>query len=123
MLNQKAKKNKGTVIAYWVIVAALLAVIICIKPVMAAEETMWDRFSTIMNDFYGKLLGISTIVAVSMAAIALIIRMVSKNQTHCYNVDYPEFYRIDCGIHTAAYRRWKLWRVIRRRSYDTRLDI
>ena len=78
MLNQKAKKNKGTVIAYWVIVAALLAVIICIKPVMAAEETMWDRFSTIMNDFYGKLLGISTIV--SMAAIALIIRMVSKNQ-------------------------------------------
>ena len=80
MLNQKAKKNKGAVIAYWVIVAALLAVIICVKPVMAAEETVWDRFSSIMNDFYGKLLGISTIVAVTMAAIALIIRMVSKNQ-------------------------------------------
>ena len=80
MLNQKAKKNKGAVIAYWVIVAALLAVIICVKPVMAAEEKVWGRFSSIMNDFYGKLLGISTIVAVTMAAIALIIRMVSKNQ-------------------------------------------
>lgn len=80
MLNQKTKKNKGAVIAYWLIVVALLAIIICIRPVMAAEETMWDRFSTIMNDFYGKLLGISTIVAVTMAAIALIIRMVSKNQ-------------------------------------------
>ena len=41
MLNQKAKQNKGSVIAYWLIVAALLAVIICIRPVMAAEETMW----------------------------------------------------------------------------------
>lgn len=80
MLNQEAKKNKGAVIAYRVIVAALLAVIICVKPVMAAEETVWDRFSSIMNDFYGKILGISTIVAVTMAAIALIIRMVSKNQ-------------------------------------------
>lgn len=70
MLNQKAKQNKGAVIAYWLIVAALLAFIISIRPVMAAEETVWDRFSAIMNDFYGKLLGISTIVAVTMAAIA-----------------------------------------------------
>ena len=33
-----------------------------------------------MNDFYLKLLGISTIVAVTMAAVALIVRMVSRNQ-------------------------------------------
>lgn len=80
MLNQKAKRSKGTVIAYWLIVAAIIALIICIRPVMAAEETVWDRFSSIMKDFYGKLIGISTIVAVTMAAIALIVRMASKNQ-------------------------------------------
>lgn len=80
MLNQKAQKSKGMVIAYWVMVAAAIALVVCIRPVMAAEETVWDRFSVIMKDFYGKLIGISTIVAVTMAAIALIIRMVSKNQ-------------------------------------------
>ena len=33
-----------------------------------------------MKDFYGKLVAISTIVAVTMAAVALIVRMVSRNQ-------------------------------------------
>lgn len=79
MVKQK-EKRKGVVFAYWVLVALAVAALICVKPVFAAEETVWDRFSSIMNDFYGKLLGISTIVAVTMAAIALIIRMVSKNQ-------------------------------------------
>ena len=45
-----------------------------------ATENMWDRFSAIMRDFYGHLIGISTIVAVTMAAVALIVRMVSRNQ-------------------------------------------
>ncbi len=54
--------------------------LITIEPVFAAQETMWDRFSTIMKDFYGKLVAISTIVAVTMAAVALIVRMVSRNQ-------------------------------------------
>lgn len=49
--------------------------------VFAAEEvTLWSRFKDIMKDFYLKLLGISTIVAVTMAAVALVIRMVSRNQ-------------------------------------------
>lgn len=43
-------------------------------------ETMWDRFGTVMRDVYGHLIGISTIIAVTMAAVALIIRMVSRNQ-------------------------------------------
>ena len=43
-------------------------------------DTIWDRFSAIMQDVYGKIVGISTIVAVTVAAIALIIRMVSRNQ-------------------------------------------
>ena len=42
--------------------------------------TIWDRFSTIMQDIYGQLVAISTIVAVTVAAIALIVRMVSRNQ-------------------------------------------
>lgn len=43
-------------------------------------ETMWDRFGTVMLDVYGHLIGISTIIAVTMAAVALIIRMISRNQ-------------------------------------------
>lgn len=43
-------------------------------------ETIWDRFSAIMQDIYGQLVAISTIVAVTVAAIALIVRMISRNQ-------------------------------------------
>lgn len=42
--------------------------------------TLWSRFSDIMKDIYGEVIGISTIVGVTVAAIALIIRMVSRNQ-------------------------------------------
>jgi hypothetical protein len=61
---------------YWSLVGAASAMILSVQPVMA--ETIWDRFSTIMRDIYGQLVGISTIVAV--AAIALLVRMVSRNQ-------------------------------------------
>lgn len=63
---------------YWSLVGAASATIISVQPVMA--ETIWDRFSTIMRDIYGQLVGISTIVAVTVAAIALLVRMVSRNQ-------------------------------------------
>ena len=33
-----------------------------------------------MKDVYGQIVGISTIVAVTVAAVALVIRMVSRNQ-------------------------------------------
>lgn len=79
MLGQE-KKNKVWVILYWTLVALSAVMLITIEPVFAAQETMWDRFSTIMKDFYGKLVAISTIVAVTMAAVALIVRMVSRNQ-------------------------------------------
>ena len=36
--------------------------------------------SAIMQDIYGQIVAISTIVAVTVGAIALIIRMVSRNQ-------------------------------------------
>lgn len=54
------------------------------QPVLAEDaavgENIWRRFSTIMQDVYGELVAISTIVAVTVASIALIIRMVSRNQ-------------------------------------------
>lgn len=80
MLKQERRKGKPKV-WYWTIVAVMLAVLLCIQPTFAAEtETIWDRFSTIMRDFYGKIVAISTIVAVTMAAVALIVRMISRNQ-------------------------------------------
>ena len=64
--------------AYWSLVGTASAMIVSMQPVFAA--TIWDRFSTIMQDIYGELVGISTIVAVTMAAVALIVRMISRNQ-------------------------------------------
>ena len=63
---------------YWSMVGIASAMILSLQPVMA--ETIWDRFSTIMQDIYGQLVAISTIVAGTVAAIALIVRMVSRNQ-------------------------------------------
>lgn len=46
----------------------------------AATDTIWSRFSTIMADVYGELVGISTIVAVTAASVALLVRMISRNE-------------------------------------------
>jgi len=46
----------------------------------AAADTMWTRFSTIIADVYGQLVGISTIVCVTAAAVALLVRMISRNE-------------------------------------------
>lgn len=64
--------------AYWSFVGTASAMIVSLRPVMAAN--IWDRFSTIMQDVYGELVAISTIVAVTMAAVALLVRMISRNQ-------------------------------------------
>ena len=64
--------------AYLSLVSMASAMLISLQPVMA--DTIWNRFSTIMKDVYGQLVGISTIVAVTAAAIALIVRMISRNQ-------------------------------------------
>ena len=46
----------------------------------AAADTIWSRFSTIMADVYGELVGVSTIVAVTAASVALLVRMISRNE-------------------------------------------
>lgn len=56
-----------------------MLLMVSLQPVFAAD-TIWTRFSDIMRDVYSQLLGVSTIVAVTVAAIALIVRMISRNQ-------------------------------------------
>ncbi len=76
---KQIKRGGGRIqTAYWSLVSMASAMLISLQPVMA--DTIWNRFSTIMKDVYGQLVGISTIVAVTAAAIALIVRMISRNQ-------------------------------------------
>ena len=77
MVKQLSRSDKLKTI-YWSLVATTSAMLISIQPVMA--DTIWNRFSTIMKDIYSQVVTISTIVAVTVAAIALIVRMVSRNQ-------------------------------------------
>ena len=63
---------------YWSLVAVTSALIISLQPVFA--EDIWTKFTNIMKDIYGKLVGISTIVAVTAASVALLVRMISRNQ-------------------------------------------
>lgn len=78
MVKQIKKSRERMKTAYWSLVGMASAFLISLQPVMA--DTIWDRFSTIMKDVYGQLVGISTIVAVTAAAIALLVRMISRNQ-------------------------------------------
>ncbi len=71
-------KNGRLQTAYWSLVGMVSAALVSVQPVMA--DTIWERFSTIMRDVYGEIVAISTIVAVTVAAIALVVRMVSRNQ-------------------------------------------
>lgn len=65
--------------AYWSLVGTASAMLVSMHPVLAADN-IWSRFSKIMQDIYGELVAISTIVAVTMAAVALLVRMMSRNQ-------------------------------------------
>ena len=80
MLKQE-RGRKSMLAIYWTVIGFVAAMIVVMTPVFAAEsETIWDRFSSVMRDVYGQIVTISTIVAVTMAAVALIIRLVSRNQ-------------------------------------------
>ena len=49
----------------------IYSALLMIQPAMAADETLWTKFSGMMSEIYGELLGVSTIVAVTAATIAL----------------------------------------------------
>lgn len=79
MVRRFKQGKKRLIGAYWSMVGVVSGWILTITPVYAAD-TIWSRFSTIMKDLYSEIAGISTIVGVTAAAIALIIRMISRNQ-------------------------------------------
>lgn len=79
-MNRLLGKGNKLQTVYWSVVAAMSGYILSINPTMAADNTIWARFSSIMKDVYGEIVAISTIVAVTVAAVALVVRMVSRNQ-------------------------------------------
>lgn len=64
---------------YWSVVSTGMALMLTLQPVFASN-TIWTKFSDIMKDIYGQLIGISTIIAVTAAAVALLVRLMSRNQ-------------------------------------------
>lgn len=79
-MTRKIKVHDRLVRLYWFIVAMFVSFMLCVTPVAAADNTIWTQVSAAVKDVYGQILGISTLVAVTAAAVALIVRMVSRNQ-------------------------------------------
>ena len=74
-MNRQLRLRDGKIkTTYWSLVGVVAALLVSTQAVFAAD--MWDRFSMIMKDIYGELVAISTIVAVTVAAIALLKRIV-----------------------------------------------
>ena len=106
--------------AYWALVGIACAMILTVQPVMA--ETIWDRFSSIMQDVYGQLVAISTIVAVTVAAIALIVRMVSRNQRavdEATSSAEADCCHMDCAQYAGIHRSLSAAPHCRRTVYGT----
>ena len=83
MVKTLARGRQYMTDAYWSAVGFASAAMLSIHPVFATgagTSTIWNRFSTILQDIYGQVVAISTIVAVTVGAIALLIRMISRNQ-------------------------------------------
>jgi hypothetical protein len=83
MVKTLARGKQYMTDAYWSAVGFASAAMLSIHPVFATgtgTNTIWNRFSTILQDIYGQVVAISTIVAVTVGAIALLIRMISRNQ-------------------------------------------
>ena len=85
MVKTLARGKQYLTDAYWSAVGMASAAMLTLQPVLATgtgtgTATIWNRFSTLLKDVYGQVVAISTIVAVTVAAIALLIRMISRNQ-------------------------------------------
>lgn len=65
---------------YWSLVAMVASLLISLQPTLAADNTIWTKISEAVQSVYTQILGISTIIAVTAAAIALLVRMISRNQ-------------------------------------------
>ena len=83
MVKQISKGKEFMRSTYWSAVGMATATMLSLQPVLATgtgTATIWNRFSTILKDVYGQVVAISTIVAVTVASMALLIRMISRNQ-------------------------------------------
>lgn len=83
MVKQLTKGKEWLNNTYWSAVGMATATMLTMQPVLATATgtgTIWARFSAILKDVYGQIVAISTIVAVTVAAIALLVRMISRNQ-------------------------------------------
>ena len=117
-MNRQLRLRDGKIkTAYWSLVGVVAALLVSTQAVFAAD--MWDRFSMIMKDIYGELVAISTIVAVTVAAIALLVRMISRNQRAVDeatswlkkdrdHLDHSEFSRLYRCSSAAPHQRRKL---------------
>ena len=56
MVKQLAKGKERLTNAYWSIVGMASVAMLSLQPVMA--DTIWDRFSTILQDIYGQVVGL-----------------------------------------------------------------
>lgn len=79
-LIEKPRKKHVDVgrILYIGFLMSCLAPVLC-TPAYAASGTIWAKATEVMKDVYTQILGISTIVAVVTAAVALIMMNFSKS--------------------------------------------
>ena len=75
---QRRQLRERLVTFYWCAVGIVSVGLVSVQPVMA--DNIFERIQSIVADIYGQLVAISTIVAVTVASIALIVRMISRNQ-------------------------------------------
>jgi hypothetical protein len=66
---------------YYIFIMAAVIFAVCLTPsVLAAAEDMWAVADRIIKDVYGKVAGISTVLAGLMSAVAVIGAKLSNNQ-------------------------------------------
>lgn len=65
--------------SYRILLALALLLSLAVVPVAAAED-MWTVANTIIVDVYGKIAGISTVLAGLMSAVAVVGAKLSNNQ-------------------------------------------
>ena len=62
----------------FIMTAAIIA--ICLMPPALAVDNMWDVAERIIKDVYGKIAGVSTVLAGLMSTVAVIGAKLSNNQ-------------------------------------------
>ena len=78
--NKASLRNKISIVS-----SAVMLAIMTVNMIMAADENnaiseLGKIFDSLFKEVYKSIIAVSTIVAVAMVAVCLIIRMISKNQ-------------------------------------------